>query len=181
MFKSSVFPFLLPIVFLFELGIYQFVFLGQTSVWLGASDSSGFEDILLGISVFLTGMEPSKVGFGVCHPNPPFPDFCRRGNLVPIHISLHSGWLTVHLSLVLLLWEILGWLHSCDCYLGSWEGVTSFCPQIGFLTSFQCQAMECFCKLGLFLRVGAYSLEVLELWKQLRVVAWLPCQAWGLH
>ena len=58
---------------------------------LGASDSSGFEDVLLGVSVLLVEMEPSEVGFGVCHPNPPFPDFCGRDNLVPIHISLHSG------------------------------------------------------------------------------------------
>ena len=86
----------------------------------------------------------------------------------PSTFSLHLGWLTVHLSWVLLLWGILGWLHSCSHYLGSWEGATIFCPQRGFLTSFQHQAMECFCKPGLFLRVGAYSLELLELWNSHR-------------
>ena len=65
---------------------------------LGASDSPGFEDVLLGVSVFLVGMGASEVGFGVCHANPSLPDFCRRDNLVPINISLHLGWLTVHLS-----------------------------------------------------------------------------------
>ena len=58
----------------------------------GASVSSGFEDVLLGVFVLLVGVEPSvEVGFGVCHPSLPFPDFCRRDNLVPIHISLYSG------------------------------------------------------------------------------------------
>ena len=33
------------------------------------------------------------VGSGNCHPNLlPFPDFCRRDNLVPIHICLFLGW-----------------------------------------------------------------------------------------
>ena len=67
-------------------------------MYLGASDSSGFEDILLGVSVFPVGVEPSEVGIGVCNPTPPFVDFCRRDNMVPIHISLHSGWFTVLLS-----------------------------------------------------------------------------------
>ena len=65
---------------------------------LGASDSLGTEDILLGVFVFLVGVEPSEFGFGVYHPNLPLPAFCRKDNLVPIHIFLHLGWLTVHLS-----------------------------------------------------------------------------------
>ena len=54
----------------------------------GASDSAGFEVVLLVVFVLLAGMKPSEVGFDVCHPNPPFPDFCRSDNWVPIHISL---------------------------------------------------------------------------------------------
>ena len=53
----------------------------------GASDSLGFEDVLLGVFVLLVGAEPSEVGFGAYHPNPPSLGFCRRDNLVPIHIS----------------------------------------------------------------------------------------------
>ena len=53
---------------------------------LGASDNLGFEDVLLGVFVLLAGAELSGVGFGACHPNLPSPGFCRRDNLVPIHI-----------------------------------------------------------------------------------------------
>ena len=119
------------------------------------------------ISVLLAGMEPFGVGFGVCHPNPPFLDLYKRGNLVPIHISL------VHQSWVLPLWLILGWLLSCGHYLDSWEGATSFCPQRDSLTFFQHRVMECFHELGPSLRVEVCFLGLLELWKQSHVVAQL--------
>ena len=47
-------------------------------------------------------------------------------------------------------------MHFCCHYSSSWEGAASFCPWRGFLTSIQHQAMECFHKLGHFLRAGAY-------------------------
>ena len=116
---------------------------------LGAFDSSCFVVIWLVVSVLLVGVEPFGVGFGVCHPNHPFPDLYKRGNLVPIHISL------VHQSWVLPLWWILGWLLSCSHYLDSWEEATSSCPQRDSLTFFQHQAIEYFCKLEPSLRVGS--------------------------
>ena len=100
------FHFCFPLLSLFVFGNYQVVSLGQTFVCFGASDSLGFEDVLLGVFVLLAGMEPSEVGLGACHPNPSSPGFCRRDNLVPIHISL------VHLPKPFPSCGILGWLHS---------------------------------------------------------------------
>ena len=59
----------------------------------GVSGNLQSGDTLLGASEPLVGEVFSVAAvFGGCHPNlHPFLDFCRRGNLVPIHICLFFG------------------------------------------------------------------------------------------